>query len=613
MRVSDHSLAAGGGANYEYYFHQKATTSSLSRAVFYLYLLLFILLITYIPSPSDLHDLLIHPILLAITSLYLYSIIQIAYCSLLPSLSILIIISISNSVIVVHSLSTATTIIQMTSQSEFHLLPYLTISFLLTITTPFIFRCHHWSIIFSFVVLFFATTKTIFAFSISWTHSLITITFLLFPFAIIYERNVKMKEEYEQHQATLQVLIQLQGENIRTMKKYEEIKSLLGNITHDLKSPIQAFNLELDSLYQGIDQLTTESTRNSLHYTQSVDSITLLKSLCDFMLVMINRALDFTKTVSGMNLNPYHQTANISEMMLWVKQLCNRSLYPIPIVIEPLPLNVCTHIITDPQWFKENLVCLVSNAQKFSPEGAVTMRCLLTDSDHIRVEVEDSGIGIPEDKMAQLFQPFQQAQLMAGGTGLGLFSLSKRVSYLGGSCGVRKRDDGRQGSCFWFTINYRPDHEAAAISPVVCQEENVTFLEFRNDLKFNILLVEDSPLIQKTTSRILRKEGHVVEIVNNGLECVKMLSLHSETFQYDVILMDLHMPVMDGLEATQRIRSIERSTGSRKQVIIGLSANSDESTIEKALAVGMDHFLSKPLKIPELYSLLKHRLPYIQD
>jgi signal transduction histidine kinase/ActR/RegA family two-component response regulator len=436
-----------------------------------------------------------------------------------------------------------------------------------------------------------------------------------------YHASCQSKEDYEQQQSALQSMAQLQSEGHIITKKYEEIKYLLGNVTHDLKSPLQAFQMELDSMRQGFEDTLRSTTEEQTPPNQSINSIFLLESLCDFMLIMINRTLDYTKTASGMKLVPSHQTMDLFDMIAWVKQLSLRSSHPIPIEIEPLPEDICSHIITDPQWFKENLLCLVSNAQKFSPDGIIKIRCLLSsdDSEMIRVEVEDGGIGISEEKMEQLFQPFQQAQLMAGGTGLGLFSLSKRIECLGGSCGVKKREDGQTGSCFWFTMHYRPDDEASMLASNHSQEEEKESKPSPRDiseLKLNILIVEDSPLIQKTTTRSLKKLGHNVDIANNGLDCMKLLNLSpgsspfpsSPCSQYDVILMDLHMPIMDGLEATRRIRELENLSEDkdlRKQLIIGLSANSDLETTEKALSVGMNDFIAKPLKVSELNSCLQ--------
>jgi CheY-like chemotaxis protein len=152
-----------------------------------------------------------------------------------------------------------------------------------------------------------------------------------------------------------------------------------------------------------------------------------------------------------------------------------------------VPFSVCSHIITDRQWLQENLLCFGSNAAKYSPPGScisfsisVRLESELSlgnnpvglseragtstakdDAKMVLVECEDDGIGMSEAAMSSLFAPFQQAQRLAGGTGLGLFSLANRMKALNGHCGVRGRGDGAQGCCFWFAFPYRPDEDAA--------------------------------------------------------------------------------------------------------------------------------------------------------
>ena len=128
-----------------------------------------------------------------------------------------------------------------------------------------------------------------------------------------------------------------------------------------------------------------------------------------------------------------------------------------------LELGKCA--ITDNHWFKENVLCLLHNSVKFSADGTgqIDVTCTVNTLDSIGsshlilVEVEDNGIGVPPDKLDSLFKPFSQVNRSQGGTGLGLFSLSRRIEALNGSFGVRRRTDGNRGSCFWFSIPYKMD------------------------------------------------------------------------------------------------------------------------------------------------------------
>jgi CheY-like chemotaxis protein len=232
--------------------------------------------------------------------------------------------------------------------------------------------------------------------------------------------------------------------------------------------------------------------------------------------------------------------------MQWVAK-CSRTFTEekkVQIIVDDIPSDINSYVITEKQWLLENVMCLMSNALKFTNEGKIVIRCkrLSTEEDKtgsagmLLVEVVDSGIGVPEEKKSQLFKPYSQTMQRAGGTGLGLFSLLQRVECLGGSCGVRDGDIGtaKQGACFWFTIPYRPDHTVTDNAPAVDKEGNdqprisASFGESASASvpvkALEILLAEDSKLIQKTTVRSLTKEGFVVVVANNGQECLQKIA-----------------------------------------------------------------------------------------
>ena len=496
--------------------------------------------------------------------------------------------------------------------------------------------------------------------------------------------------------ARAQIMTELDKQAVE--RQSGELRSLIGNIAHDLKTPLQAFLYELDGLVE---------CRDDANRIETVDS---LRGVCSFMTMMINRSIDFTKISSGFALIPSYESIHLLESIDWVLGCVGKGRVresSVNLSVDPLPIEVHGWVITDKQWLLENLLCLTSNAVKFVLDGSITVRVLLVrgeapgqsevskrlgeDHEHIELvdaavdvkkksklridtsyprlfngdievgtssgilrdtdtgsqevpeflkfEVEDTGIGISDELRKKLFKPFQQAQRRAGGTGLGLFALSQRVKALGGQCGINDRSDGQRGSCFWFTIPYRPDFSlmrpaSARSRSSSCMGDKMSDMTGNSDPVIDqrpsrVLLVDDSVLIQKTSSRALKKEGFVVDIAVNGEECVRM----SKDGDYDVILLDLQMPVMDGFEAITRIRARESEkereggstqefkfssvnwaddgTGGGRQFgqgrwnrhglfVIGVSANSDSLSKENALAAGMDAFITKPLTIDML-------------
>lgn len=396
--------------------------------------------------------------------------------------------------------------------------------------------------------------------------------------------------------------------------------------------------------------------------------LTNIHNTNSFMLMTINRCIDYTKASKGMKLVPKQETVNLREVMQFPIECMSNIQERIGIKLNSLSDEICSHIITDKQWLQENLLCLLSNAVKYSTEGSVAITVTLSNtseqfSEHINnsktpprifrnsfstytkkiipintdlevcaaadvcngylhFEIEDTGIGLSEEAMKNLFNPFRQAQRLAGGTGLGLYSLAKRIEALKGSYGVRRRKDGAQGSLFWFALPYRPDEALSAaiimlnqlpksISTVELFSKSTGSLSNANEF-LEILIVDDSPTILKTAGMMIRRQGHKVWKAENGeIALHKIEEKWKESGKgFDLILMDLQMPVMDGLEATRRLRMMEREgrdwmIGGKEengirfchQLIIGLSANSDHETCTDALMAGVDDFFAKPFSL----------------
>jgi CheY-like chemotaxis protein len=321
-----------------------------------------------------------------------------------------------------------------------------------------------------------------------------------------------------------------------------------------------------------------------------------MKGTTSFMTMTINRCLDYTKTNAGVRLVPKLETVYLKALLEMPIKMMRELMVNRQIVLDTPGVDICTHIITDKQWLLENLLCLLSNAVKYSLKGSIEASVILLRADYtdtgkagtetpltprgesrehvtgeyLRFEVQDAGIGLSDEAMQTLFNPFKQAQRMAGGTGLGLFSLAKRVEALRGQYGVCKRPDGGQGSVFWFSVPYRPDaltaalnSESSAASSTVISLSDESALDIQDTLeigalttsslehhnhphlhhhqvstagggttshpehdgppKYNVLVVDDAPLIVRMTTMLLSRKGHRVTTAVNGAEALERI------------------------------------------------------------------------------------------
>ena len=468
--------------------------------------------------------------------------------------------------------------------------------------------------------------------------------------------ETKLKEE--QNRINLEIL-ELQAKNEVKLKEAEthQLRALMGNVAHDLKTPIHSVVMDIDVLKSRyVDAIKLFPDFHTYMIANEdenpLDIFDSLEATCKFMTMGINKCQDYTKSSSNMALKPSMETFELISALTIPVRCIMHHLHVKDrnrVIIHPVSDEICSYVISDKHWFSENLLCYLSNAIKYSdkntsvdvkielinekglPAESVSHNQLesmqlswkAANRQMIRVSVEDRGVGIAEDERMNLFSPFKQAQRMAGGTGLGLYSLRKRLEALNGYCGVNARSDGLNGSVFWFAFPYRPDLTYTTLeskSRTSAQTEDSTSC-MKSVISLRVLLVDDSPSILKITSRALRSKGHHVEVEENGSLGLQKMKSTFLTQEFDVLITDLQMPVMDGFTFVKRFRQYEEEVllahennfvSNRKCndhngrfLIIGMSANSDEVSKQDALMAGFNNFISKPFVYDDFWNAVK--------
>jgi signal transduction histidine kinase/CheY-like chemotaxis protein len=266
---------------------------------------------------------------------------------------------------------------------------------------------------------------------------------------------------------------------------------------------------------------------------------------------------------------------------------------------------------------RQVLLNLIGNAIKFTAKGWVEVvvdvaeprPAAPNDGLPIRFAVSDTGIGIPEEQQKLVFEAFRQADGTTarkyGGSGLGLAICSRLVGLMGGDIGVKSKPG--EGSTFSFTVRLSPVSQGTAASGATSPCLGAPGAERQEPHGLRILLADDNPVSQKLVSRVLDKFGHVATVVNNGREAAEA----ARTGSFDLVLMDVEMPEVDGFEATALIRAAEHSR--RRVPIIAMTAHAMTGDRQRCLDAGMDDYLSKPIARNELAAMLAKFFPACAD
>ncbi|MDF5712316.1 MAG: ATP-binding protein, partial [Rhizonema sp. NSF051] len=387
--------------------------------------------------------------------------------------------------------------------------------------------------------------------------------------------------------------------DMRERKQVELAKQeFLAMISHEVRTPITSVTGMASLL------LSTELS------VKQQDFVKTIETSGNALLAIINDFLDFSKIESGkleLEAQPFALQSCVNEALYMLAPQAKEKGLKLSFIDTS---EVFSLIIADITRLRQILINLLSNAIKFTEAGSVEVSTIAREIDRnldgkksyeIQFAVKDTGIGIPRDRIERLFKAFSQVNSSMtreyGGTGLGLAICKKLSELMGGRIWVESEPG--VGSTFYFTIT-APIVEERLEN--VCKDIAIdTYIAEEHPLK--ILLVEDNIVNQKIVQHLLQRMGYEADLANNGLEALLALRRQS----YNVVLMDVHMPEMDGLTATQRI--CKEWTPELRPWIVAMTASGMWGEHERCLASGMNDYLCKPIGIQQLMQVLQRCQP----
>ncbi len=410
-------------------------------------------------------------------------------------------------------------------------------------------------------------------------------------FLNIYEQKKKLEFLLDEQK-------QINHELINAKTKAEnatKAKSIfLANMSHEIRTPLN-----------GIIGVTEIISHMDLSKEQK-KYLNIIQISSNSLITIINDILDFSKIESkqveleNIKFNLYDE---INEIIKILSYAAKDSYLDLIVNIEN---DVPKFIIGDSVKLKQILINIINNAIKFTKKGSVKLEVnvekIVGNKVNIKFQITDTGIGISEAGQKKLFKTFSQAETSTmnkyGGTGLGL-SISKSLAKLmNGKIGVISKEG--EGSNFWFTAQFELAKKTKVLKIDTPDKEIL-----QTEEKLSVLLAEDNIINQKVAMFNLNKMGYDVDVAINGVVAVDKF----KNKKFDVILMDIQMPEMDGIQATKVIREIEKQTNVEKKVlIIAMTANAMKGDREYFIKAGMDQYISKPFKSVELKNLIHENI-----
>ena len=416
---------------------------------------------------------------------------------------------------------------------------------------------------------------------------------LLFILLVIINFFVKnMAKHNEELVSKLKEVNELLEEEMVVAANASNAKSeFLAHMSHDIRTPIN-----------GIIGMTNIAIKNITNQEKVMDCLSKIGEASNHLLSLVNDVLDLSRIESGKS-EPINEPLSIITLLencatIIEGQLLARDLE----LICEFDKMENQYIISDELKLRQIFINILGNALKFTPDGGrITFRFKSFPLDDNKVnllfEVEDTGIGMKEDFMEYIWDAFTQAERRItanyNGTGLGLAITKRFVEMLGGTISVKSKEN--EGSIFTVKM-------VADMAVNVLEKEDTIQVEARDLSELKVLLVDDNELNLEIERESLEDEGITVITANDGKEALDLF-LRSNPGDYDVILMDMMMPIMDGVETSKAIRAASHPNA-KSIPIIAVTANAFKEDIEKSFAAGMNAHISKPINMEDLFATL---------
>lgn len=399
--------------------------------------------------------------------------------------------------------------------------------------------------------------------------------------------NLKHKEGVEGFILDCRDITQRKKDEAELLRLQKAKEQFLANISHEIRTPINGIAGMANLLGQNPSPEERETYLNAIRHS------------AENLKVIITDILDLAAIESG-KLKFEHIAFNLKDLLpslvnTFTYQAKEKSL-AVNYTIEE-KLNKI--LLGDPVRLNQVLINLISNAVKFTHNGSISINCTEAKEHRgtswVKIEVTDTGVGIPEEKLHTIFESFSQADASVtrryGGTGLGLTIVKQLVELQNGKIHVNSKE--HVGSTFSVVIPY----EIGKVRTITQVVKPATKIPHINISQLHVLLVEDNDINRLYAKSILKNWQCLIDVAENGLVAIEKVKNNV----YDVVLMDIQMPVMDGYEATKAIRSMPQGA---KLPIIALTANATQRDVEKCLASGMNDYLPKPFTPEDLYHKL---------